>query len=99
MPTDDELVELLGRALDEDAPAAPPPDRIAALRARAEAAARRASLHLARSAPTRRRRGISPWLAAAAAIVALAVGFAVAPRLDRRRGRAASPARSSTRVR
>ena len=29
---DDELVELLARALDEDAPAAPPADRIAALR-------------------------------------------------------------------
>ena len=75
MPTEDELVELLGRALDEDAPAAPPPDRIAALRARAEAA------H-AVSARRRRGRGVSPWLAAAAAIVALAAGFAVARVVD-----------------
>ena len=39
VPTDDELSELLARALD-DGPAAPPPERIAALRARAETARR-----------------------------------------------------------
>ena len=38
MPADDELVELLRRALDHDAPPAPSPDRIAVLRARVEAA-------------------------------------------------------------
>ena len=53
MPGDDELVELLGQALDDDAPAAPPPDRVAALRARAVAARDRRTCH---GRPTRSRR-------------------------------------------
>jgi Anti-sigma-K factor rskA, C-terminal len=85
MATDDELSELLATALD-DGPDTPPPDRIAALRARAEAARaeRAAPPAPITAASTDQRRGISPWLAAAAAVVALALGFGVATFLERR---------------
>jgi hypothetical protein len=83
MATDDELSEMLATALD-DGPDAPPPDRIAALRARAEAARAERSAGTApiTPLPADRRRGISPWLAAAAAVVALALGFGVATFLE-----------------
>jgi hypothetical protein len=80
MAADDELGELLAEALD-DGPEAPPPDRIAALRARAETARTARTALTSPAAP--RRRGISPWLATAAAVVALVVGFGVATVLDR----------------
>jgi hypothetical protein len=77
VPTDDQLDDLLGSALDE-APAEPPADRIAALRARAEAARPRADeLAARRTRPPGRF-----LLAAAAALVALAVGFVAGRALD-----------------
>lgn len=85
MSTDDELSGLLAAALDEG-PDAPPPDRIAALRARAEAArtdrAGTSAQDLAAPTSIAARRGISPWLAAAAAVIALVVGFGIATGLD-----------------
>ncbi len=74
MTGDDELIEMLERSLNGDAPAAPPPERVAALRARAEASRWRTA---------RSRRGTSPWLAAAALVIAIAAGFTTARVLDR----------------
>ena len=54
--TDDELVELLARALDEDAPAAPPADRIAALRAQVAAKSNGATVTSSTAARLRRHR-------------------------------------------
>jgi Anti-sigma-K factor rskA len=69
--TDDELSELIASTLDEDAPAAPPEDRIDALRRQVTARATRSE-----PSPTiARRRGV--WLGVAAAVVALATGLAV----------------------
>ena len=91
MPFDEELNELLARALDDDTPDAPPPDRIAALRSAAEDARRNRSPaasagEAARPSPfTRviRRGGVAPWLATAAAVlVAFALGVGVARSLD-----------------
>lgn len=91
MPNDEELNELLARALDDDVPHAPPPDRIAALRRAAQDAVGRD-----RSSPATtgeaatpspfmgavRRRRVAPWLAAAAVLVAFALGVGVARSLD-----------------
>jgi Anti-sigma-K factor rskA len=76
---DGDLLELLEAALDE-APAEPPPDRVAALRARAQAA-------WTTSTPSPK--GRERWLlAAAAAAVALLVGFVVGGAVvDRTSGR------------
>ncbi len=90
MPTDEELNELLARALDDDAPDAPSPDRIVALRRAAEDARRdRTSAATAgeAAAPSSfmgvvRRRRVAPWLAAAAVLVAFALGVGVARSLD-----------------
>ncbi|MDQ3177756.1 MAG: anti-sigma factor [Actinomycetota bacterium] len=85
VPTDEELTELLQRSLD-DAPAEPPGDRIAALRAGVEAA--RASqpgptaIHDAPRFTTQHRRW-RPVLAVAAGVVAVAAGFGAARLLDR----------------
>lgn len=85
MPTDDELNELLRRTLD-DAPPAPPPDRIAALRARVEAERARPpgpppEPTTARLTSPNRRWSLA--LAVAAGVVALAAGFSAARVLDR----------------
>ena len=69
--TDDELTTLLARALDEDAPAAPPADRITALRARAAALAPTQPARRPDAARCRDRR----WLAVAAVFAALLAGF------------------------
>ena len=96
---DAELVRLLGKSLDEDAPPAPPPDRIAALRGRADAA--RAQRMAAPTAtvpppwPPPRRSAGQPgrsqpgrnrtprWLAVAAVVIAVASGFGAALVLER----------------
>ncbi len=75
-PDDGRLTAMLRAALD-DGPPSPPPDRIAALRSRAEAARARwagGSSAVGARAPAARSR----WLAVAAAVVALALGFGVA---------------------
>lgn len=83
--TDDELSERLARALDLDASSAPPADRIAALRARAEersaAAAGDASSRPATIGADGRRPSRT-WLAAAAVVVALVTGFGAARLFD-----------------
>ena len=92
MPADEELNELLARALDDDTPDAPPPDRIAALRDAAEDARRNRSSaaiagEAARPSPISglvRRRGVASWLVAAAVLVAFALGVGVARSLDDR---------------
>jgi Anti-sigma-K factor rskA len=66
---DDELAQQLARALDTG-PAAPPPERVAALRAEVESARTPAA------GPARQRGGA--WLAAAAAVLAVLGGVAVA---------------------
>jgi hypothetical protein len=78
---DDELSELLARALDDDAPAAPPADRIAALRERAAAQHAPDARPVTPAAPGGR--GRSPWLAVAAVVVALLAGFGVARSFER----------------
>lgn len=79
MTDDEDLERSLANALDADAPEAPPEDRIAALRARADSAHRSRTPITPVVAPLqrRRRRGVSPWLAAAAAVVGLVVGAGV----------------------
>jgi len=85
VPTDDELENLL-RASFDGGPAEPPPDRIAALRARAEAAQGHGSGAPPTSTVTQiasRRGRARPALAVAAGLVALAAGFGAAKVLDR----------------
>ena len=65
MPTDAELLEALVEALDAEVPPEPPADRVAEVR---ELATRRA---------TSERAFRAPWLAIAAAVVALLAGTAV----------------------
>jgi hypothetical protein len=76
---DDELLRRLARVLDT-APAAPPADRITALRAEVD------SRRPLPGSSSRQRRGawLGPSLAAAAAIVALLAGVAVGHRSGRR---------------
>lgn len=80
MTSDEDLERALANALDADAPEAPPEDRIAALRARAESAHRSRTPITPVVAPLerRRRQGVSRWLAVAAAVVGLVVGAGVA---------------------
>ena len=78
MVADDELSEILARALGEDAPPEPPGDRIAALRRRAEE--RRDDSPT--PSPVSRGRHGRTWLAVAAAVVAVLAGFGVIRLLD-----------------
>lgn len=77
MATDDELVEVLRRALDA-APAEPPVDRVAAIRQRAAALATEGTV----TALPRRRGSARLLRAAAAVIVALGIGVGVGSVLD-----------------